>query len=101
MMTQPSTNIHLPAPTLTPLQWSCVGFQLVLLTLVAALSLLINDDNFRLLWNDPLGVKMTVGAGVFMLVNLLAFVGGSMLLNRLTVADRSMRPKILSMALAV
>lgn len=67
---------------LTPIQWAWLVFQLVMLVYAGIRGYLMNQENFSLLWRESLGLKLLLWAGFLLLLNVLAFAGGSMLLNK-------------------
>ena len=67
---------------LTGWQWSFLGFPFLGLLLVIFWMNTPQPEAFRLLYQDPAGVKMLAFAVGFVVVNVVVFGGGSMLLNR-------------------
>ena len=73
---------HTDAGWLTGWQWSFLGLQFLGLVLVVFYMNGTQPEAFRLLYQDPTGVKMLGFAAGLLLVNVLAYSIGSIILNR-------------------
>lgn len=69
-------------PLLTRRQWSWLVMQLLVVGVCLIISHLENPDRLRLLWQDPLGIRLSLIACGMLLTNALAFGAGCVLLNR-------------------
>lgn len=87
-----------PALQLTSGQWIWLGFQSVILAALTVWSAL-TDPYFSLLWQDVLGIKMLLQAGLLLAANFAMLVLGCAFLNRFLGRQNSLACCLLSACL--
>jgi hypothetical protein len=70
-----------PSAALKPWQLNLLVVPLVILAMYSAAQWYRAPDYVSLLWHEPLGIKMTIGTAVLLVVGVVVFLGGCALLN--------------------
>lgn len=83
-------DVHLHRPSGTGDQFFMIALleALVLIAVLAAM-LVFAPDHASLLWTHPLGIKLSLGAAVLLIINLGALLGTAAFLNRRAAASRN------------
>lgn len=93
-----TTSLENPAlgssSQLTPTQGVGVLLQVAVLSGAAGWKYFTDLDTFQLLWSDPLGVKMTIGASLFTVANFVLLIVGCHLLNYYSETRWQDRPNV-------